>query len=97
MAPLVKIRQVKGVAGGGKTLPIPVPIGVKMRRRTAIKWMLDNADKRNEVRLADRISREIINIAEGTSSAWEKRLIVHKMAVSSRINVKVMTAQPRRR
>jgi small subunit ribosomal protein S7 len=97
VAPLVKVRQMKGVAGGGKTLPVPVPMGVKMRRRTAIKWILDSADKRNEVRLTDRVSREIINVAEGTSSTWEKRLIVHKVAVSSRINVKVMLATPRRR
>lgn len=91
VAPLVKIRQQKGLAGGGKALPIPEPIGVKMRRKAAIKWILDSADKRNEVRLADRVSREIINVAEGTSSAWDKRQIVHKTAVAARVNVKAMT------
>lgn len=96
VAPLVKVRQLKGMAGGGKTLPIPVPLGVKLRRRTAIKWILDSADKRTEIRLADRVSREIINVAEGMSSVWEKRLLVHRVAVSSRINVRVML-QPRRR
>lgn len=62
-----------------------------MRRKAAIKWILDSADKRNEVRLADRVSREIINVAEGTSSAWDKRQIVHKTAVAARVNVKAMT------
>ena len=85
------------MAGGGKSLPIPVPIGAKLRRRTAIKWILDGADKRTEVKLADRVSREIINVAEGTSSVWEKRQLVHKLAVSSRINVKVISLGSRRK
>jgi small subunit ribosomal protein S7 len=96
LAPLIKIRQQKGIAGGGKSLPIPVPIGVKLRRRTALKWILGNADKRMETKLADRVSREIINVAEGSSSAWEKRQAIHRMAVTSRVNVKVLTIGPRR-
>jgi small subunit ribosomal protein S7 len=97
VAPLVKIRQQKGMAGGGKALPIPIPIGINLRRRTAMKWILDSADRRTEAKLADRVSREIISAAEGTSSAWEKRQAVHKSAVTARVNVKVMLAGPRRK
>src|SRR5271169_1544076 len=72
VAPLLKIRQQRGVAGGGASLPLPVPLGVRQRRRVAIQWILASADNRKEVNLADRVAREIINVAEGKSSAWEK-------------------------
>lgn len=97
VAPLVKILSVRGVAGGGKSLPIPVPIGVKPRRRAAIKWVLESAEKRTEVKMADRLAREIINVAQGTSSAWDKRGLLHKTAISSRINVRVLVNGPRRK
>jgi small subunit ribosomal protein S7 len=96
VGPLIRIRQQKGIAGGGKTLPIPMPIPIRLRRRAAMKWILGSAEKRIEVKLADRVSREIISVAEGTSSAWEKRQAMHKTAVTARVNVKAMLA-PRKR
>ena len=89
VAPLVKIRQQRGVMGGGASLPIPVPLGVKQRRRVAMQWILGSADKRTESRLADRVSREIIAVAEGRSSAWERRATVHKLSVTARSNVRL--------
>jgi len=90
VAPLLKIRQQRGVAGGGASLPLPVPLGVRQRRRMAIQWILTSADNRKEVNLADRVAREIINVAEGKSSAWEKRAQTHKLAISARSNIRQM-------
>ena len=95
VAPLIKIRQQLGVAGGGAALPIPVPLGVRQRRKTAINWILDASANRKETRLADRVAREIINVAEGRGSAWDKRAQVHKMGTTSRINVKVNVKRAR--
>jgi ribosomal protein S7 len=78
-------------------LPIPIPIRVALRRRAAIKWVLETADKRTEAKLADRVSREIIGVAEGTSSVWDKRQAVHKLAVTARVNVRVLTMVKKRR
>ena len=96
LAPLVKIRQQRGVMGGGASLPIPVPMGVKQRRRTAMQWILAAAGKRKESRLADRVSREIVNVANGTSAAWERRGQVNKMAISARSNVRLTVRGGRR-
>lgn len=96
VAPLIKIRQQKGVMGGGASLPIPVPLGVKQRRRTAMQWILNSAEKRKETRLADRVAREIISVAEGKSSVWERRAAVHKMGVSARSNVRLLMMRRRR-
>jgi len=97
VAPLIKIRQQRGVAGGGASLPIPVPLGIRQRRRQAIQWIMASAESRREVRLADRVAKEIINVAEGKSGVWEKRALVHKLGVSARSNVKIALMGPRRR
>ena len=82
--------------GGGVSLPIPVPLGVKQRRRTAMQWILSSADKRQESRLADRVSRELIAVVEGRSSVWDRRATVHKMGVSARSNVRLAMMRRRR-
>ncbi|KAK3100957.1 hypothetical protein LTR53_018687, partial [Teratosphaeriaceae sp. CCFEE 6253] len=43
IAPLLRIRSQRGAAGGGVALQIPVPLGLRQRRRTAFSWMLDAA------------------------------------------------------
>ncbi|KAK5944138.1 hypothetical protein PMZ80_003419 [Knufia obscura] len=88
IAPLVKIRQQKGLAGGGASLPIPVPLGVRQRRRQAIQWILAAADGRKEVNLAERVAKTLVDIAEGKSSIWERRSMVHRLGVSARSNVR---------
>ncbi|KIW96247.1 uncharacterized protein Z519_03315 [Cladophialophora bantiana CBS 173.52] len=89
VAPLVKIRQQRGLLGGGASMPIPVPLRLRQRRRTAIQWILSAAEGRREDKLADRVAKELLGVAEGRSSAWEKRARVHKMAISARANVKI--------
>lgn len=89
VAPLIKIRQQKGIMGGGASLPLPVPLGLRQRRRTAIQWILSAAESRRELTLAERVAKEIINVAEGRSSAWEKRQRVHRLAISARANIRI--------
>jgi len=88
VAPLVKIRQQKGVLGGGASMPIPVPLSLRQRRRAAIQWILTAAESRRELALSERVAKEIINVAEGRSGAWERRQRVHKLAISARANIK---------
>ncbi|OAP58217.1 hypothetical protein AYL99_07307 [Fonsecaea erecta] len=89
VAPLVKIRQQRGLLGGGASMPIPVPLRLRQRRRTAIQWILTAAEGRREDKLAERVAKELLGVAEGRSSAWEKRARIHKMAISARANVKI--------
>lgn len=95
VAPLVKVRQQKGIAGGGASVPIPIPLNVKQRRRTAMQWLLDAVEKRRETRLADRIAKELISIAEGKSSLWTRRQLVHKNGITARSNVRLTMMGPR--
>ncbi|EEQ29389.1 conserved hypothetical protein [Microsporum canis CBS 113480] len=97
VAPLFRIRQIRGIAGGGAALPIPSPLASRQRRREAISWILDAANKRRDNQLSQRIANEIIAIAEGKSSTWLKRAAIHKQAAVSRANIRRASQQRRGR
>ncbi|KAI5789012.1 ribosomal protein S7 domain-containing protein [Geopyxis carbonaria] len=88
VAPLLKIKQVKGSGGFRESLPMPLPL--RQRRRKAVTWIIEAADKRKvRMGLAERLAEEIVAVVEGKSTAWDKRLQVHRTAVAARANVKV--------
>ncbi|CCU75109.1 30S ribosomal protein S7 [Blumeria hordei DH14] len=92
VAPLLRIRSERGAAGGGAALQIPVPLGKRQRRRQAVMWILDSVNKRSSRgsgrgMFAQRFADEIISIVEGRSSAWDKRLLLHKTATTARNNI----------
>lgn len=74
-------------------LPVPVPLSLRRRRWEAINWILDAASKRKSNgsgrnMFAQKVAEEIVSVVEGRSSAWTKRDGLHKLAVSSRSNIK---------
>jgi len=100
VAPLLRIRSQKGAAGGGAALQIPVPLGLRQRRRQAVQWILDAANKKKSRasgrgQFAQRFADEVISVVEGKSSVWEKRQLVHKTGTSARANL--MFSSRRRR
>ena len=77
-------------ASGGFSNQVPEPLNEKQRRRAALKWMLKAASgKKDRLRFAERFAEEVVAVVEGKSSAWDRRLQVHKTAVGARANVKV--------
>lgn len=92
VAPLLRIRSQKGAAGGGAALQIPVPLGLRQRRRQAVQWILDAANKKGSRgsgrgQFAQRVAEEIVSVVEGKSGAWERRGLVHKTGTSARANL----------
>ena len=73
-----------------------MPLGVRQRRRQAIQWILSAAESRKEIKLSERIAKELLRIADGTSGTWERRAMVHRLGVSARSNVRA-SLQKRRR
>lgn len=91
IAPLLKIRQRRGILGGGASLPIPVPLSERNRRRIAIKWVLDAAERRKEVSCGERVAKVLVDAIEGRSQAvWDKRNTVHRMGVAGRSNMRYL-------
>lgn len=88
VAPLMRLKSVK--ASGGFSQQVPIPLNERQRRRTAVNWMLTCANgKRDRMKFAERFAEEVVGVIEGKSSAWDRRLQVHKTAVGARANVKV--------
>jgi small subunit ribosomal protein S7 len=92
VAPLLRIRSQKGAAGGGVALQIPVPLGLRQRRRTAVQWILTAATKRKnrgsgKGGFAQRVAEEMAAVVEGKSSVWERRNAIHKLGVAARANL----------
>lgn len=81
--------------GGGGALPIPVPLGVRQRRRQAIQWILAASENRREIKLSERVAKELLKVADGSSGVWEKRAMAHRLGVSARSNIR--TAMLRRK
>ena len=73
-------------------LQIPVPLGLRQRRRQAFMWVLDAVSKRTSRgsgrgMFAQRVAEELVAIIEGRSAIWDKRTGVHKIATTARSNL----------
>ena len=94
VAPLIRVRAQKGIAGGGAALQIPMPLALRQRRRQAVMWILNVVSKKpsrgsGKDRFAQRVAEELIAVVEGRSGVWERRSLVHKLGVSARANLNI--------
>lgn len=92
VAPLLRVKNVAGAAGGGRALELPTPLSVRQRRRVAFQWILDVVNKKpskgsGRKQFAHRIAEEIVAVIEGRSGVWDKRKTVHKLGTAARANV----------
>ena len=93
VAPLMRIRNQRGVLGGGSSLLIPTPLHRRQRRRIAINWVIAAANRKPELGVghaagfARRLAEEIVAVVEGRSGTWDKRGELHRAGTQARINV----------
>jgi small subunit ribosomal protein S7 len=80
--------KVVGTKRGAKSIQTPKPLNERQRRRTAILWIVEAADKRHKKdSMGVRIAKEVLAILEDDSSALQKRNQVHRTALLNRSNV----------
>ncbi|PHH59331.1 hypothetical protein CDD81_3381 [Ophiocordyceps australis] len=96
VAPLIRVRHLPNAGGGGRSLEVPEPLGIRQRRRIAFKWILNVVNKKpsrgsGRRQFPQRLAEELISIMEGRSGAWEKRRQVHKLGTTARANVLQMS------
>ncbi|KAI1458122.1 ribosomal protein S7 [Annulohypoxylon moriforme] len=99
VAPVIRIHAIKGAAGGGRALEVPMPLAVRARRRLAVIWILDIVRKKRgsgsgRKQFATRFAQEIVAVVEGRSGVWQKRDALHKLGTAVRANLNHRAAQP---
>ena len=69
---------------GGATYQVPVEVRPDRRQALAIRWIVDNARKRSENTMVDRLSGELLDASNNRGSAVKKREDTHKMAEANK-------------
>ncbi len=79
--PAVEVRSRRV---GGATYQVPVEVRPDRARALSIRWLIDASRKRSENVMADRLSAEILDAAQGRGSSVKKREDTHKMAEANK-------------
>ena len=69
---------------GGATYQVPVEVRPDRRQALAIRWIVDNARKRSENTMVERLSGELLDAANNRGASVKKREDTHKMAEANK-------------
>ncbi len=75
--PAVEVRSRRV---GGATYQVPVEVRADRRQALAIRWLIDNARKRSENTMMERLSGELLDASNNRGAAVKKREDTHRMA-----------------
>lgn len=76
--------EVRSRRVGGATYQVPMEVRPDRAQSLGIRWIVDNARKRSEKTMTDRLTNELLDAASGRGSAFKKKEDVHKMAEANR-------------
>lgn len=81
VAPLVEVRSRRV---GGATYQVPIEVRAERRTALAFRWIIDNASKRSNRSMADRLAEELYAASRGEGAAVKKKDDTHRMAESNK-------------
>ena len=76
--------EVRSRRVGGATYQVPVEVRADRRQALAIRWLIDNARKRSENTMTERLSGELMDAANNRGGAVKKREDTHRMAEANK-------------
>ena len=76
--------EVKARRVGGATYQVPMEIRPERRQTLALRWIVDFARKRGEKTMAERLAGEIMDAANNTGSAVQRKEEMHRMAEANK-------------
>ena len=79
--PAVEVRSRRV---GGATYQVPTEVRPERKTALAIRWTIDNARKRNEKTMVDKLATEFMEAARGSGTAVKKKEDTHRMAEANK-------------
>jgi small subunit ribosomal protein S7 len=81
VTPAVEVRSRRV---GGATYQVPTEVRPERKTALAIRWTIDNARKRNEKTMVDKLATELMEAARGSGTAVKKKEDTHRMAEANK-------------
>jgi small subunit ribosomal protein S7 len=81
VTPAVEVRSRRV---GGATYQVPTEVRPERKTALAIRWTIDNARKRNEKTMVDKLATEFMEAARGSGTAVKKKEDTHRMAEANK-------------
>ncbi|KAF0116700.1 MAG: small subunit ribosomal protein S7 [Rhodospirillaceae bacterium] len=79
--PAVEVRSRRV---GGATYQVPVEVRSDRRQALAFRWIIENARKRSETTMIERLSAELLDAANNRGGSVKKREDTHRMAEANK-------------
>ena len=76
--------EVRSRRVGGATYQVPVEVRPRRATTLSIRWLVGYSQQRREKTMAERLSNEIRDAANGVGAAAKRREDLHKMAESNK-------------
>ncbi|MEW9502712.1 30S ribosomal protein S7 [Jeotgalibacillus marinus] len=81
---IMPVLEVRARRVGGANYQVPVEVRPERRTTLGLRWLVDNARKRGEKTMQERLANEILDAANNTGAAVKKREDTHKMAEANK-------------
>jgi small subunit ribosomal protein S7 len=76
--------EVRSRRVGGATYQVPMEVRADRAQSLAIRWLVDQARKRSEKTMTERLTNELLDALAGRGGSFKKKEDVHKMAEANR-------------
>ena len=78
------VVEVKSRRVGGSTYQVPVEVRSERRNALALRWLVDNARKRGEKTMRERLAAEFLDAANNRGASVKKKEDTHRMAEANK-------------
>lgn len=81
---VMPVLEVKARRVGGATYQVPIEVRPERRQALGLRWIVDNARKRSERTMKERLAAELIDATNNMGGAVKKKEDTHKMAEANK-------------
>lgn len=81
---VMPVLEVKPRRVGGATYQVPVEVRPERRQALGLRWIVDNARKRSERTMKERLAAELLDATNNMGGAVKKKEDTHKMAEANK-------------